>query len=318
MKQFNIALHRRWGFLLVGVLALLLMGLAGASVLLNVGSAIAQAEGEGDPEILKLMEGINDQLAEQGLNIRIEEIELFTIGETRPSFRIHQQPFRWVANDPRRLAQGEDITYIVDQSEGGTASGLTNAQAEAAIDRSMTTWDSARCLQKVSLVKRTDFGADPDIFDSFFPPFPPFGDPFLADIVNAGWLPRAFFEAVGGTGGGRGILAFSVTFIFFEAGLPTDINGDQYLDTALNEVYYNDTFGDPGDDRAGNPWGINLNLPGIDVETAALHENGHSLSSGHFGPPPVAVMNPLYSGIRQSPFQSDEAGMCTVWASWPQ
>ena len=99
--------------------------------------------------------------------------------------------------------------------------------------------------------------------------------------MNAGWLPRAFFEAVGGPGGGRGILAFSVTFIFTEDdGTPTDINGDNHLDTALNEVYYNNTFGDPGSDRAGNPWGINVALPGIDVETVGLHENGHSLGIG--------------------------------------
>jgi hypothetical protein len=48
-------------------------------------------------------------------------------------------------------------------------------------------------------VKRADTGEDPDIFDSFYG-FGQFGNPFLADIVNAGWLPRAFFEAVGGPG----------------------------------------------------------------------------------------------------------------------
>jgi hypothetical protein len=204
----------------------------------------------------------------------------------------------------------------VDQSDGATASGLTSAQTEAAIDAALTTWDNNKALKKVDIVKRADSGADPDIFDAFFG-FGGFGDPFLADIVNAGWLPRAFFEAVGGPGGGRGILAFSVTFIFVSGGVPTDINGDNYLDTALNEVYYNNTFGDPGDDRAGNPWGINIPLPGIDVETVALHENGHSLELGHFGPPPDAVMNPVYAGIRQDPLPADEAGMNAVWSSWP-
>jgi len=86
----------------------------------------------------------------------------------------------------------------------------------------------------------------------------------------------------------------------------------------LNEVYYNDNFGDPGGDRAGNPWGINVSLPGIDVETVALHENGHSLGIGHFGPPPIAVMNPVYGGIRHTPFSVDNAGMCAVFASWPK
>jgi hypothetical protein len=264
------------------------------------------------------MQAINERLAAMGLNIAVEQIEFFTIGGGRPSNRIHQQEFRWVAGDPRRFADGDKITYLVDQSDGATASGLTNAQTEAAIDSAMDTWQVEKCFKKVDLVKRADGGADPDIFDAFFG-FGGFGDPFLADITNAGWLPRAFFEAVGGPGGGRGILAFSVTFIFVDdGGVPTDINGDNYLDSALNEVYYNDTFGDPADDRAGNPWGIDIALPGIDVETVALHENGHSLELGHFGPPPAAVMNPVYAGIRHSPLSADHAGMCTVWASWPK
>ena len=187
-----------------------------------------------------------------------------------------------------------------------------------AIDRAFATWGAESCLTNVRFVKRADTGADPDIFDSFFG-FGRLGTPFLADIVNAGWLPREFFEAVGGPGGGRGILAFTVSFIFIdEDGNPTDINNDGQLDTALAEVYYNDTFGKARTDRAGNPWGININLPGIDVETVALHENGHALELGHFGPPPDAVMNPVYAGIRQAPLSIDDAGICTVWGDWPK
>jgi hypothetical protein len=267
--------------------------------------------------VLAKMQAINERLAAKGLSIRVEAVEFFTIGVGRPSNRIHQQPFRWVPKDPRRLADGENITYLVDQSDGATASGLTSAQTEAAIDAGLNTWDGTQALKKVDLAKRADGGADPDIYDSFFG-FGGFGNPFLADIVNAGWLPRAYFEAVGGPGGGRGILAFSVTFIFTDdAGIPTDINGDGYLDSALNEVYYNDNFGDPGGDRAGNPWGINVNLPAIDVQTVAFHENGHSLELGHFGPPPTAVMNPVYGGIRHVPLPADNAGMNAVWSSWP-
>jgi len=281
----------------------------------TAGSLLAQS---GDPTVLSHMARVNRELARRGLGIAVEQIEFFTIGLGRPSNRIHQQPFRWVPNDERRLADGDNITYLVDRSDGKTASGLKNAQTEAAIDRSMNTWASESCLANVNIVKRGDPGSDPDIFDSFFG-FGGFGNPFLADIVEAGWLPRAYFEAVGGPGGGRGILAFSVTFIFVDdaTGVPTDVNGDNYLDTALNEVYYNDTFGDPKNDRSGNPWGIDVALPGIDVETVALHENGHSLGIGHFGPPPDAVMNPVYAGIRQSPLDIDHAGMCAVWSSWP-
>lgn len=282
------------------------------------GSTLAKQGGTGDPAVLALMADINNQLSAQGLNMAVESIEFFTIGQGRPSNRIHQQPFRWVPNDARRAAQGIDITYLVDQSDGATASGLSSAQTEAEIDAGLNTWDVNKALKKVDIVKRADDGTDPDIFDSFFG-FGGFGNPFLADIVNAGWLPRAFFEAVGGPGGGRGILAFSVTFIFVDdiTGVPTDINGDGYLDTALNEVYYNDTFGDPNDDRAGNPWAIGQPLPAIDVQTVALHENGHSLELGHFGPPPAAVMNPVYAGINTDPDPADESGMNAVWGSWP-
>lgn len=270
-----------------------------------------------DAALLRRVKAINSQLAASRKKVAIEAIDFFTIGAGRPGVRIHQQSLRWVPNDDRRLAAGDSITYIFDQSGGATASGLTSAQTEAAIDAALTTWANDAALKKVDIVKRADPGTDITIFDGFFG-FGGFGDPFAADIVEAGFFPRAFFDSVGGPGGGRGILAFSVSFIFVDDnGNPTDINGDGYLDTALNEVYYNNTFGDPSNDRAGNPWGINVALPGVDVQTVGLHENGHSLELGHFGPPPAAVMNPVYAGIRQSPFASDDAGMNAVWSSWP-
>jgi hypothetical protein len=296
--------------------------LAATFVAVLFGPVTASAQ-EGDPAVLAMMRDVNTRLREAGLNVAVEQIQFFTIGVGRPANRIHQQEFRWVAFDPRRIADGDNITYIVDQSGGATASGLSSAQTEAAIDRAMTTWGTEEsCLRDVDIVKRADPGTDITIFDQFFPGFdddPAAGNPFAADIVNAGWRPRAFFETVGGPGGGRGILAFSVSFIFLDAnGNPSDINGDNYLDTALNEVYYNNTFGQAGTDRVNNPWRIDQPLPAIDVETVALHENGHSLELGHFGPPPAAVMNPVYAGIRHDPLAVDHAGMCAVWASWPQ
>jgi hypothetical protein len=274
-----------------------------------------------------LMDAANKRLRARGLNVAIEEIQYFTIGQARPSNRIHAQEFRWVPDDPRRLAQGDDITHLIATNRATTASGLTTAQTTGAIGRALATWSANASLDNVDLIQRPYGGGDVTIFDELidevegtkfddFPRQP--GNPFEADIVNAGWWPRDYFETAGGPGGGRGILAFSVTFVFQNPdGTPSDINGDGRLDTALNEVYYNDTFGDRKDDRSGNPWGINILLPGIDVETVALHENGHSLGLGHFGPPPDAVMNPVYAGIRQVPLSPDEAGMKAVWGSWP-
>ncbi len=91
-------------------------------------SPAGQPGGGGEPDLMAAMLRANDALRAQGLGIAAEAIEYFTLGAARPSDRIHAQPFRWVPNDPRRLAQGTDITYIVDQSEGKTFSGLTNAQ----------------------------------------------------------------------------------------------------------------------------------------------------------------------------------------------
>jgi len=280
-------------------------------------AALAQ---EGDPATLALMRQMNGQLQALGIkNIAVEQIEFFTIGQGRPLNRLHQTGSRWVAGDPRRLADGDNITYLVDQSDGATTSGLTSAQTEAAIDRALATWNNQEdCLRQVDIVKRPDPGADPDIIDFLFG-VGGLGFPFYADIVDAGWYPRALFDAIGGPGGGDGILAFSVSFVFTDDdGNPTDVNGDNFLDVSLNEVYYNDHFGTPGGIRSGNPWVIDSGFPGIDVETIALHENGHSLDLRHFGPPPVAVMNPVYAGIKHEPLPVDHAGMCTVWSSWPR
>lgn len=273
----------------------------------------AVAEDSGDA----LLSQVNDQLQALGLSIRIGEIEYFTIGQGRPSNRILKQPFRWVSGDPRRLATGNDLTYLVDASDGATASGLTPAATEAAIDSAMAIWDGSTALAKLDVLKVADAGADPDFFDNLILGGP-LGFPFFADITHAGFVPRTLFDALA-PGGGNFILAVSVTFIFTDtAGAPTDVNNDQHLDTALNEVYYNDNFGDPAGTRPLNPWGINVAPPGIDVETVALHESGHSLGVGHFGPPPSAVMNPIYAGIQHSPAATDLAGMSSIFRRWPQ
>lgn len=149
-------------------------------------SIVGPVSAQGDP-LVEWVHAINEELLSEGLNIQINAIEFFTIGRRRPDVRILQQEARWVPNDTRRLAQGDDLTYLVDQSDGATASGLTSAQTEAAIDRAM-----------------------------------------------------------------------------------------------------------------------------------AFHENGHSVGLGHFGPPPTAVMNPVYAGIVTQPYPTDLAGTCTLYAQWPR
>jgi hypothetical protein len=280
--------------------------------------AVANMANDGDSteEIIK---SINQELQQSGVNIALAEIEYYTIGKGRPSDRILQVEYRWVPGDERRMADGKDITYLVNLSRGSTSSGLDSGQTERAIDRAMETLGEDRCIERnVEIIKRPDSGKDPDILDGLFG-FGGIGDPFVADIVNAGWLPLEFFKSVAGEDGDR-ILAFAAIFVFVDeqTGIPTDINGDNYADTAAVEVYYNDSFGNIATDNADRPWGIDIPLPGIDVETVALHENGHSVGLGHFGPPPQTVMNPRYSGIQHELSGVDSAGLCTVWSSWPR
>jgi hypothetical protein len=111
----------------------------------------ANAESQ-NTALLRRMGEINAQLAGSGLEIAVEAIEFFTIGAGRPSARIHQQEFRWVPNDSRRLAEGDHITYLVDESDGRTASSLTSAQTEA---RLISAYDLGErpTAQNVTIVK---------------------------------------------------------------------------------------------------------------------------------------------------------------------
>lgn len=266
-------------------------------------------EGEGD---LYLLAAINDwngvlraewmDLRAEWMDLRVQQVDVLTVGQGRASARLHRQPFRWVAGDPRRWADGNTLTYRVDTADL-VASGLDPAAAEGAIDRAMGTWGSDGCFQKVRLAKRASDGADADIFD-FRYGYGDYGDYRTADIVHAGFLPPGFFEQVTGPGGGETVLAMSVTFIYVDpTGRPSDADNDGYLDTAHNEIYYNQAFS----------WAAG----GMDVESVALHEIGHSLGIGHIGPPPEAVMNPIYAGQERELHPIDHAALCSVWASWP-
>jgi hypothetical protein len=267
--------------------------------------AALRAQTEGDPYTLRTMQDFNGGLKALWMDIQVEQVEYLTISEGRPASRMHRQPFRWVAGDSRRQAEGSHLTYLVEH-RNFAASGLDFTAAEAAIDQAAASWAAQPCLSKLKIVKRADTGADADIFDSAFG-YGGYGDYRLADVVHAGWMPPGFFDAIGGQGSGENVISFSVTFIYVGPdGKPTDINHDGYLDTATNEIYYNEAFA----------WLIGGGK-GMDLQTVALHEIGHSLGLGHVGPPLEAVMSPVYSGVHRNPEPIDGAALCTVWGHWP-
>ncbi len=230
-----------------------------------------------------------------------------------------QLTFDFVPGDPRRVwgdTVGTGITWINDASEASTASGLVLADTSPAISRAMQTWQDESC-SNIPLIGFGDFAFDFGVVQNIVSGGAS-GSPFVfADITQAGWLAAGFFDAIGGPGASNSIIGVTFTFRFINPdNSSTDIDNNGVADAALREVYYNDNFF----------WAIDGN---IDVETVALHENGHALSQGHFGKisrtdangkihfSPRAVMNAAYSGVQQSLTGTDRGGHCSNWGSWP-
>ncbi len=212
----------------------------------------------------------------------------------------------WVPGDPRRGGH-EGITYIVDQTEGATSSGLTTEATTMAIDRAMDTWNSVGC-STLPIVRLDDIpGLDLGVME-YLNGLGGLPGP-VADITHAGWLPAGLLPDY--------VIGVTYTFWFVDPeGNPTDINNDHLFDAAFREILYNDYF----------DWRIDDHM---DVETIALHEAGHGLSQAHFGSAfstesngklhfnPRALMNAAYSGVQHEVTKTDLAGHCSIWASWP-
>lgn len=275
-------------------------------VVLAFCAPLAVAAQEGDPYTLQAIDSANGVLKAQWMDLRIEQVEFLSADQARDKVKLHYQPSRWVAGDARRAADGNRLTYLVHVPAERTPAGLSAGDAETAISHAMAAWSSDSCMKKVGVVKRPDAAADPDIFDAQLG-FGEAGDWRAADVVFAGWMPPAFFDAVV-AGGGRSVLALSVTFIFVGPdGEPTDVDLDGSIDTAASEVYFNDGF----------DWSVD-GSPGFDVRTAALHEIGHSLGLGHVDPSHTSAMNPVYAGPVAGLASKDHSALCPLWASWPR
>lgn len=264
---------------------------------LLVAAPAALSAQQGDGDALTLMLSSNEGLRAQGMDYVVQQIDFFQRDGSRSSARFFQQDFRWVPGDPRRGSTGPELTLVFDTTWGeATAGGLDRRAVENAIGRALATWSIEPCLSNVPLVRVPHSGEDVTLFD-FLVGGGGFGNPFAADVAVAG-LPAGMADFFGSE-----TLAFSVTFVFVDgSGEPTDIDRDQHLDTALNEIYLNPSF----------DWTLSAAGPGFDVETTALHELGHAIGLGHFGAPPESVMRPVYDGAGRHLYPIDRSALCVV------
>jgi len=268
------------------------------------------------------LQQVNRELAEAGANFALARGELSispTAGPDRALIvyandRMLRLTSRWVPGDPRRDADGANLSYLVYQA---LALANGSVDSEPSVDSAFDTWGAIRC-GNLPLVKRSDTGANPSAFFG--------GNPFLADVVNLGFLPGFIFDAYIEPGASAFVLGVTWTFIFGSYDtegnfIPSDIDGNGLADTALKEVWYNDEFD-------WNADGV-TDIDNTDIETVAFHENGHSVELGHFGKiavntssgylvvAPRAAMNAIILGTLRVPLGTDNAAYCGNWGQWP-
>ena len=201
-----------------------------------------------------------------------------------------------------------EISYYVDDNR--PTADVDVSASNNAIDSAMATWNGVTC---------SDLGIYEVPFDGrptgFISAAYGLGGSFnyVADVVHCGW-DVALFEAIFGPD--SNVLGVTFTIVFTdENGDLIDLDNNGKYDVAWREIYFNDAY----------TWNNGITY---DIETVSLHEAGHGLSQAHFGTAfrsgngklhfsPRAVMNAAYSGVQTSITETDNAGHCSNWSSWP-
>lgn len=249
-----------------------------------------------------------------------------------------QFTYQWVENDPRRhAANGTTLYYRIDETE--PPPGISFADAEAAIESAVATFNRERCAQNLRLV-RVDEGLNQDL--GVIQNRLGYGGSALApraDITFAGWVPAGFFPDAG-VGQAFGValpIVWDASDGSYAYGVEVldpsrqfvDANRDGKHDMFATEIYFSYDWQYVLDDEE-----LANTLFYIDVQTIATHELGHALGMDHFGASTVVLDEEgnfvdILVNQRSSPlmntnsyFQhrelsgSDRGSFCGIYGNW--
>ena len=304
--------------------------------------AVAPSTSDEVVTVSPILQQINAKLAASGSGIRVDRAQLLyasnginaqTATVILANDRTRGIGVEWVKGDPRRdgrigvtyaFGSNTGVAPFTRDANGGNVRQLSTAEQDAKIEEAVAAWRAQSCSSAPLTRVPVPAGTDPDYLDEYFRGNPAGSLNYFqpADIVESGWQPPAFFNAIAGPDGDY-ILGITFTFIFTDnAGNPTDIDRNGKLDAALAEIFYN----------AGWYFGTQA-ANSIDFFSVLGHETGHALGLGHFGKlfvtkrdaangisaadvkfAPLALMNAgyVFPNVIQG---TDVSQFCQIWSS---
>ena len=312
--------------------------------------------------ISSVLDAINAQLEAEGADHRVLKAEFLFDGNSwdgaTSTIVFANNRFKgigaeWVPNDLRRGGRlgltyanaigdaAQDSRPVTRNPDGTGLRFMAYSELETVLNEGVSAWANQSCLRRPVELVVPAANTNPDIFDDQLlgVPFDPDGPtgpapviparpvpsaPYVqpADIVQAGWLARTFFDRVA-PNGGASIIGVTLTSVFVSGGQLTDVDNNNLADTRRAEIYYNTAFA----------WGSTGALNVVDSYSIIAHETGHAFGLGHFGKvfvtkkdasdgiaiaeikySPKAMMNAVYITGRSALAATDISSFCSIFA----